>query len=540
MHIENPSLRRADQGLLEVNSGDAWGHAHTDASARGTLSASPRKANGRRILIIQSDWESGMSRLALDLKDAGHKVSKVFFCAPDLIYAYRGVRTHLFRKPIAEFESWLRQLVQKHGYDTFFLYNHYRPYNQIAWDLAHELNLDCQVFELGLIRPDCVMVFDKNTLPIDEVPRLWEKVLSGDYKPQPVPRPAELCQVNTTAKLIQFCTNFLFSRITYPLFPHFVDQRQMNLWHHLKHSMIHLVRFIERDRDCELDPWFAGDLSDRYYAVPLQVHSDTQIIKCSDFTSIEQFIRKVAISFANHAPADTKLVFKVHPMDRGYKDYSDLITGLNHRIGGNRLLYVDRIHLPTLLETRAAWSISTVPWASPAWCTTPLSSPWETPCMTCRNSRSKATLMTSGPRRNRPTPNGSNNSSTFCWKTTKAGAPSPSVVSMSPTAAGSNGPNHSSETSSAKPPLRRRNDLPTSRRTNCPAGCGGRHPSHANIDVTKNPFPLHRHLRHRHGLRRRRHETARLPRHRIRCQRLSSHVGLPARTGNHDHRRILW
>jgi capsule polysaccharide modification protein KpsS len=350
MRTENPSLRRADQGLLEVNSGDAWGHARADTSPRGNLPPPSRKANGRRILIIQSDWESGMSRLALDLKDAGHKVSKVFFCAPDLIYAYRGIRIHLFRKPIAEFESWLRQLIQKHGYDTFFLYNHYRPYNQIAWDLAHELKLDCQVFELGLIRPDCVMVFDKNTLPIDEVPRLWEKVLRGEYKPQPVPRPAELCQVNTTAKLIQFCTNFLFSRITYPLFPHFVDQRQMNLWHHLKHSMIHLVRFIERDRDCELDPWFAGELSDRYYAVPLQVHSDTQIIKCSDFTSIEQFIRKVAISFANHAPPDTKLVFKVHPMDRGYKDYSDLITGLNHRIGGHRLLYVDRVHLPTLLE----------------------------------------------------------------------------------------------------------------------------------------------------------------------------------------------
>jgi capsule polysaccharide modification protein KpsS len=194
------------------------------------------------------------------------------------------------------------------------------------------------------------MVFDKEEFPLQHVPRLWNRILKGDYVPRPLPRPAELCQVNTTAKLLQFCTNFLISRITWPLFPHFVDQRQMNLWHHLKHSLIHMVRFVERDRDGELDAWFAGDLSDQYYAVPLQVHSDTQITRCSAFESIEQFIRKVAISFANHAPAGTKLVFKVHPMDRGYKDYADLITGLNEFIGGQRLLYVDRVHLPTLLE----------------------------------------------------------------------------------------------------------------------------------------------------------------------------------------------
>lgn len=333
-----------------MDSGEAWPTAFKGVDPKGNTLANTPQVAARKILIVQGDWEAGMSRLALDLKDAGHKVSKVVFCAPDLIYAYRGIRTHVFRKPISEFASWLRQLVKTKGYDSFFLYNHYRPYNEIAWKLAHELGLNCQVFELGLIRPDCVMVFDKDRLPLKEVPRLWSRVLSGDYQPQPVARPAELCQVSTTAKLLQFCTNFLFSRITYPIFPHFVDQRQMNLWHHLKHSIIHLVRFVERDRDGELDAWFAGDLSDRYYAVPLQVHSDTQITKCSNFQSIEEFIRMVVVSFVNHAPMDAKLVFKVHPMDRGYKDYSDLITGLNAQIGGNRLLYVDRVHLPTLLE----------------------------------------------------------------------------------------------------------------------------------------------------------------------------------------------
>src|SRR5688572_13720052 len=61
----------------------------------------------RKILIVQGDWESGMSLLGQDLKDAGHEVGKVFFCFPDMTYKVRGVRTHLFRKPLAEFDVWL-------------------------------------------------------------------------------------------------------------------------------------------------------------------------------------------------------------------------------------------------------------------------------------------------------------------------------------------------------------------------------------------------------------------------------------------------
>ena len=303
-----------------------------------------------KILIVQGDWEAGMSLLSLDLKDAGHEVEKVFFCAPDLIYRFKGIRTHLFRKPIEDFEEWLRELVKKEGYDTFFLYNHYRPYNQIAWNLAEELGMGCYVFELGLIRPNCVTVFSNRTLPLPTLAKAWNEILSEKRTPKQMETPPELCQVSTSAKMFAFCLNFLLSRVTSPLFPNFVDQREMKLWSHFKHGMIHLWRFIERSRDCEFDSYFSGELSGKYYAAPLQVHSDTQITKCSDFKSIEQFIKQVVRSFEHHAPADTKLVFKVHPMDRGYKDYMDLIAGLDHRLGGGRILYVDRVHLPTLLS----------------------------------------------------------------------------------------------------------------------------------------------------------------------------------------------
>ncbi len=304
----------------------------------------------RKILIVQGDWEGGMSLLALDLKDAGHEVGKIIFCAPDAIYKIRKIQTHLFRKPLANFETWLRELVRTEGYDTFLLYNHYRPYNQVAWNLAEELDLGCYVFELGLIRPNCITVFSRKSLPLLTLAKEWEKLSYGKLPSPVIETPPALCQVSTLVKLTAFCTNFFISRVTAPLFPNFVDQREMGLCRHFKHGLIHLWRTMERNRDNEYDPIFAGELSGNYYAVPLQVHSDTQITKCSNYKSIEQFINEVVESFAQHAPPETKLVFKVHPMDRGYKDYTDLIAGHDSRLGGGRIFYVDRVHLPTLLE----------------------------------------------------------------------------------------------------------------------------------------------------------------------------------------------
>ncbi|NJR41615.1 MAG: hypothetical protein HC767_02055 [Akkermansiaceae bacterium] len=314
----------------------------------GVCSQEPKPR--RKILIVQGDWEGGMSLLALDLQDTGHEVGKILFCAPDVIYKIRKIRTHLFRKTLADFESWLRELVRTEGYDTFLLYNHYRPYNQVAWNLAGELDLGCYVFELGLIRPNCITVFSRNSLPLPTLASKWEELSHGKLNAPAVETPPALCQVSTLVKLTVFCTNFFISRVTAPLFPNFVDQRDMGLVRHFKHGLIHLWRTIERNRDREYDPLFADKLSENYYAVPLQVHSDTQITKCSNYQSIEQFITEVVESFAQHAPPETKLVFKVHPMDRGYKDYADLIASLDDHLGGNRILYVDRVHLPTLLE----------------------------------------------------------------------------------------------------------------------------------------------------------------------------------------------
>jgi len=89
----------------------------------------------------------------------------------------------------------------------------------------------------------------------------------------------------------------------------------------------------------------------KYYLVPLQVFNDSQLTEHSDCESIDQFIETTLTSFAQHAPSDTLLVFKHHPMDRGYKDYTDLLQRLSQKAGiSHRVRYIHDQHLPSLLD----------------------------------------------------------------------------------------------------------------------------------------------------------------------------------------------
>ena len=76
-----------------------------------------------------------------------------------------------------------------------------------------------------------------------------------------------------------------------------------------------------------------------------------QVMEHSDFNSIEQFIGDVLASFTKHAKSNKAIVFKHHPLDRGYKDYTELFDGLVAELGlEGRVFYVHDTCLPTMLK----------------------------------------------------------------------------------------------------------------------------------------------------------------------------------------------
>jgi capsular polysaccharide export protein len=304
-------------------------------------------------LILQADWEGGMANLAIDLKRAGKSVSKVLLHAGDWIYKWKGVQTVSFDAPIETFEDWLRKHIKNNNIDCLILYNQYRPYNQIGWDLAKELDIECIVLELGLLRPDFCSIYSREHNQFDYLASRWEGVISeGETLVEPE-KPPQLATMSTPYKMVQFALYYSFSRFMAAFarqYTHYQDQRSLDFFHHLAAGIRNMLRFQGRDKQNRFNRTFSTTLSGKYYIAPLQVHSDSQITQRSSIESMEGFIRHVANSFFKHAPSDTKLVFKVHPMDRGYKDYGKLIKKLQAKPDGHRILYLDRIHLPTALD----------------------------------------------------------------------------------------------------------------------------------------------------------------------------------------------
>jgi len=87
-----------------------------------------------------------------------------------------------------------------------------------------------------------------------------------------------------------------------------------------------------------------------FFLVPLQVHNDAQIEFHSEFDGMEAFIEHVMSSFAASG-CDAHLVFKHHPMDRGFTHYGALIKRLARGYNiESKVQYIHDQHLPTLLK----------------------------------------------------------------------------------------------------------------------------------------------------------------------------------------------
>ena len=90
----------------------------------------------------------------------------------------------------------------------------------------------------------------------------------------------------------------------------------------------------------------------RFFVVPLQVFNDSQVRVHSDFSSVRNFLLHVLTSFSFHAPQNTSLLIKHHPMDRGFIDYGKVIKHFikRHPKLKGRIHYVHDVPLPVFLR----------------------------------------------------------------------------------------------------------------------------------------------------------------------------------------------
>jgi len=301
---------------------------------------------GRHVLLLQGPNGPFFRHLAAELRLAGAKVSKINLNAADAIF-FPGPGALSYRGTREKWASFLDRFLVEQQVGVIFLFGDCRPYHQLARQVAEARGVRLYVFEEGYLRPNYVTVerggVNKNS-PMSSHPAAYQTTL------EPVPSVRQVKHAFAWSVVYTILNSFFVTFFAL-LYPHYRHHRDVNFFRQTALWARSLFRRVQRGfAQRRYLPLLSAAWSKQYFLVGLQVHNDFQV-KNSRFGDVEEFIREVVATFAQHGQPAHRLVFKHHPADRAYRDYGALLRQLALEHGlGDRVVYVHDLHLPTLLR----------------------------------------------------------------------------------------------------------------------------------------------------------------------------------------------
>ncbi len=285
----------------------------------------------RKVLLLQGLMGRVFRRLGQQLIKSGHKVYKVNFNGGDRLF-WRLPGAIEYRKSFDEWPDTLRSIIREKGITDVVLFGDCRPHHLVATAVCRELNIPVHVFEEGYIRPDWVTlelggVNGHSTLPRD--PEYYRQ-LAAQLPPVPEHRQVPSSFRRRATEGFLFNVADILSRWYYP---HWANHRP---WHPLIEGMGWARKLARgkkrRERSVELVDRLLTSQAP-YFLFPLQLASDAQIRLHSPFASMIDALMLVIRSFAQNAPANTRLVVKEHPLDNGVCDWREETRSIAELLG---------------------------------------------------------------------------------------------------------------------------------------------------------------------------------------------------------------
>lgn len=303
----------------------------------------------RRTLMLQGPMGPFFARLAATLRARGQQVWKVNFNGGDDLY-FSDDSVLRFQAPPDRFSAWLSAALDELDADTLVLFGQSRLMHVQAIQIARARGLAVFVFEEGYVRPDYVTLESGGVNAASGIPRdpAFYRALTPDVTPIPVPTGQEFATVAGIA--MRYALACHAGRAAYPHYEH--HRSLAPVTEGLRWVRGAWRKWVCRVRERHLQDFLCAPAQHkRFFLVPLQVCNDSQIVVHSRFREMSHFIDEVLASFARSAPADALLVFKHHPLDRPYSDFSAAIAhgSATHGVQ-DRVLYLHDQHLPSLLQ----------------------------------------------------------------------------------------------------------------------------------------------------------------------------------------------
>ncbi|MDO4641343.1 MAG: capsule biosynthesis protein [Neisseria sp.] len=312
-------------------------------------------SQNKRILLLQSPIGPFFRNLAQWLENKEVEVYKFNFNYGDQVFYSAHIKnTYCYKDHYEHFESYLTTFLQDKKIEAVVCFGDTRPYHVAAKRICDRLHLSFWAFEEGYFRPHFITLEEHGVNAYSRLPRRGNFYLNAYacLKQQKYTAPAAVPDgFWPRAKLaIRY---YLSSSLKHSQYPNYQHHRINQLSHYIQ---LWVLSGIKRANYILNDHSFAKQIESgkfgRFFVLPLQVFNDSQIHVHSDFASVRDFLLHVLDSFAHHAPHDTTLLIKHHPMDRGFIDYRKDIDAFleKHPQFHRRIYYVHDVPLPVFLR----------------------------------------------------------------------------------------------------------------------------------------------------------------------------------------------
>ena len=303
----------------------------------------------RSFLFLQGVSSPFFARLATDLTAQGHRVHKVSFNAGDVSY-WLPRRSSWFRQDLTELPSFLNKLQAQHGITDQVLFGDRRPVHVEALKQGRLNNIQNHVFEEGYFRPNLVTLEREGVNVRSQLPRSPEWFVRAAQCLPALPVLKDLHSPLWMRAMhdVAYQASGVLNRI---LFAKYRTHLNMS-------AAVEYAGYLQRSRLLKrVAPANQAAITDLitkgtpYFFVPLQLNGDSQVRDDVRFHTMQLMLEHVLQSFAQQAPAHTKLVIKNHPLDTGWEHYDRVLLNLILRLGlKDRVVYLETGDLVTLLK----------------------------------------------------------------------------------------------------------------------------------------------------------------------------------------------
>jgi capsular polysaccharide export protein len=310
---------------------------HPEIALQARIATKPLM--GRRFLLVTMPAGPFGRHMARQLRARGASVRRVALNGGDLLDWGFGDLV-IARCGFDEWPAFIERALVEHSITDIVVFGDATPYCAGAVAAARSTRTRIWVIENGYQRPNWVTVEQSGVNANSPMPRdanAYDDVdvdTPGDFNP-PVGAITPYHVMNTF-------NYFAGVILAWPIFRGYRYPYALRIWPqafgHLRRYLIWLERREAFTQEAEA----VLDDPRPFYLACLQREGDSQLLIHSPVKTNRAFMASVISSFASHAPADSRLVVKNHPLDPGVEDLAGVCRTLASSHGvADRLTFLE-------------------------------------------------------------------------------------------------------------------------------------------------------------------------------------------------------